>query len=120
MNTIFDCLHMFLGLERGHRLCTYATVRGLGVIQNAHSFVQWEGVSRLMYTYAPTLSLFRFLVASLSYSFLFYLQKFIYRNLHLSKKNCVRQEWLFFSDEINFCSHKTSFFSLNLFSPKNF
>ena len=47
--------------------------KGGGGIQNAYSCVQWEGVSRLLCTYAPTLSLSMFLATFLSYSFLFYL-----------------------------------------------
>ena len=42
-----------------------------GVIQNPYSCVQVKGVSRLMCTYAFTLSLFMFFVAFLSYSVLF-------------------------------------------------
>ena len=63
----------FFCLERGHQLSTYLIVGGVVVIQNAYSCVQGEGVSRLMCTYALTLSLFMFLVVFLSYSVLFYL-----------------------------------------------
>ena len=74
MNTIFECLYMFFGRERGHELSTYGTVGGdVGVIQNAYNCVQGEGVSRLMCTYPLALSLLMFLAAFLSYSALFYL-----------------------------------------------
>ena len=69
--------------------------------------VQGRGISRPMCTYALTLSLFIFL----SYSVLFYLQKF---NLTLTQKECVCQKWLFFSNEINFS--KYAFSTLNWFS----
>ena len=62
---------MFLSWERSHQLSTYATGEDGGVIQNAYSRVQREGVLRLMSTYA--LTLFMFLAAYLSYSVLFYL-----------------------------------------------
>ena len=68
-----------------------------------------RGVSRLMCTYALTLSLFMFL----SYGVLFYLQKF---NLTFIQKGCFCQKWLFFSNEINFCCRKISFFTLSCFS----
>ena len=58
------------------------------------------------------LHLFMFLAAFLSYSVLFYLQKF---NLIFNRKRCVHQKRLFFSNKINFCGHKISFFYLKLF-----
>ena len=72
-----------------------------------------RGVSRFMCTYALTLSLFMFM----SYGVLLYLQKF---NLTLIQKGYVCQNWLFFSNETNFCCSEISFFfTLNCFSePK--
>ena len=52
-----------------------------------------------------------FLAAFLSYSVLFYLNKF---NLTFIKKSCVRQKRLFFSNEINFCRHEIRFFYVKL------
>ena len=59
VNRIFECLYMFFDWERDHQLSTYATVGGMGgAIQNACSCVKGDGLSRLMCTYALTLSLF--------------------------------------------------------------
>ena len=30
VNTVFECLYMVFGWERGHQLCTYAAVEGMG------------------------------------------------------------------------------------------
>ena len=67
-----------------------------------------NGVSRLMCTYALTLSLSMFL----SYGVLFYLQKF---NLTFIQKGCVCQKWLFLYNEINFCCNEIIFFYFKLF-----
>ena len=47
-----------------------------GILQNSYRCVQREGKSCLMCMYALTQSVFMFLVTFLSYSVLFYLQKF--------------------------------------------
>ena len=75
VNTIFECLYYFYGLERDHQLSAYA-IGG-----------RW-GSSKM---HAAALSLFMFLAAFLSDSILFYLQKF---NLTFIQKRCVRQKRL--------------------------
>ena len=60
-------------------------------------------VSRFMCTYALTLSVFMFQF----YGVLFYLQKF---NIASIQRGYICQEWLFFSNEINFCCNEISFF----------
>ena len=65
-------------------------------------------VSRLMCTYALTLSLF----ILLSYGVLFYVRKF---NLIFIQKLCVCQKCLFFSNKIKSCCHEIRFFYFKLF-----
>ena len=61
-------------------------------------------VSHLICTYAP----FHDLAVFLSYSVLFYLQKF---NFTFILKSCVCQKRLVFPKELNFCRHKICFFN---------
>ena len=86
------------------------------LIQNAYSCEQKQGdVTPYVYVRFYT-TLFMFLAAFLSYSVLYYLQK---SNLTFTQKKCVRQKRLFFSNEINFCRHEISLFTLNYFcEPK--
>ena len=102
--TIFECFYIFLGWKRGHQLSSYATVWGMGVIQNAYRCIQGEMVSRLICTYAP----FHVLAVFSSYSVLFYLQKFDFTFI---LKSCVCQKRLVFPNELNFCRHKICFFT---------
>ena len=39
VNTMFQCFYMFFGWERSHELSTYATLWGVGIIQNVRSCV---------------------------------------------------------------------------------
>ena len=110
VNTIFECLYVFRLRKRPSINYVSNWWGEWGVIQNVCSCVQVGGVSHLMCTYA--LTLFMFLAAFLSDSVLFYLQKC---NLTFIRKRCARQKRLFFSNEINFCCHETSFFYLKLF-----
>ena len=56
LNTIFECLYMFFGWERGHQLRTYATVGGIkGAIQNAYSYER-GGVTSNVYIRTYTIS----------------------------------------------------------------
>ena len=61
VNTIFECSYLFYVWELGHPLSTWATGGMEGVIQNLYRCVRGRGVSRLMCTYALTLSLFVFI-----------------------------------------------------------
>ena len=70
VNTIFECLYIFLGWERSHQFSTYETGVKMG---RSLSSELGERVSRFMCMYALTRSLFMFLAAFLSYSVLFYL-----------------------------------------------
>ena len=67
---------------------------GWGVIHNAYSCVQGKGMSRLMCTYALTLSIFMLLPAVLSYNVLFYLYKFNFSYLY-SKKMYSSETFIF-------------------------
>ena len=82
---------------------------GLGrVIQNAYFWVQEEGVSHLMCTYALHLHyLFLCFWQHFFYSVLIYLWKF---DFTFTQKRCVHQKRLFFSNDINFCRHEISSF----------
>ena len=89
----------------GHRKCVQLRIRRRCV--TSHVYV-------CTYTYLLThlhIS-FHVLAAFLSYSILFYLQKF---NLSFIQKGWVRQKGLFFSNKINFCCHGMSFFYLKLY-----
>ena len=113
VNTVFECLYMIFGWERGHQLSTYATDGGIEESsKNGYSCVQGEELLRLMCTYALALSLFMFLAA---FSCLI-LYCFICRNLTSPLfKKCVREKQLFSSNKINFCRHEISFFYFKLF-----
>ena len=72
---------MFFWLRKGPSIKYVRNWWGIGeIIQNTYSCVQGEGVSRLVCTYVLTPLhshlFFMFLAAFLSYSVLFYLQKF--------------------------------------------
>ena len=74
---IWMSLYVFFWLRKGSSI-KYATgnwwwIEGEGVIQNAYSCVQEEGVSHVICTYTNTLSHFMFLAAFVSYSVLYYL-----------------------------------------------
>ena len=100
VNTIFECLYMFFGWERGHQLSTYATAGGWRVIYNVYSYVQGEKVSRLVCTYALTLFLSMFLATFLSYSVCFICRK---STLPLFKKNVfVTNSYLSLTRSISF------------------
>ena len=75
-DTIFDCLYMFFWLRKGPSIKYLRKLETDGVIQNAFSCIQEEGVSRLICTYA--LSLFMFWQHSC-----FIVSCFICRNLTL-------------------------------------
>ena len=68
VNTIFECSYLSFGWEIGHPLSMYVT-RGMEGSKMCTGAYRGRGVSRLMCTYALTLSLFMFL----SYGVLFYL-----------------------------------------------
>ena len=73
VNTIFECLYSFL-VEKGTINQVRTQLAGWWwFIQNACSCVKEEGVSRLMCTYAFTLSLLMFLTAFSSCSVSLYL-----------------------------------------------
>ena len=82
VNTIFGCLYMFFWLRKRPSIKYVRNCQLLGdgeVTQNTYSFVQGEGVSWLMCTYALTLtSLFMFWEA-----FCLIVYCFICRNLTL-------------------------------------
>ena len=60
VNSIFECLDMIFGCDRGSYLSTYATGRGTGGYRKCIQLRTREGTSRLMCTYVLTLSLFMF------------------------------------------------------------
>ena len=68
-SNVFIC---FFWLRKGPSSQYVRNWRGDGVLPNAYSYVNGEGVSCLISTYALT-SLFMFLAKCLSYSILFYL-----------------------------------------------
>ena len=109
VNTIFKCIYMFFGWERSHQLRMYATGGAIGGLSKCVQLcIGGKGVT-------PP-SLFMFLAAFLSYSVLFYLQKF---DLIFILKRCFCQKRLFFSNKINFYRNEISFFYLKLFyEPK--
>ena len=79
VNAIFECLYIIFWLRKGplmKYLRNWQLVGDGGIPQNAYRCVQGEGKSCLMCMYALTPSFFMFLVTFLSYSVLFYLQKF--------------------------------------------
>ena len=69
VNTIFECLYIFLGLKLGYPLSTPATVGGMWVSKICAAGCRWRGV-KCMSTYAHRLYFFMFLVAFLSDSVL--------------------------------------------------
>ena len=81
VNTIFECLCMFFGRERGHQLSTFATVGemggrggwggGVGHPKCIPLHTGGGGVAPLVYVGTFTLSLFMFLEVFLSCSVLF-------------------------------------------------
>ena len=101
-SNVFTC---FFSCESDHQLSTYTTGGGWGVIWNAYSCVQEEGVSRLVCTY--TLTLF----SCFGSIFVLSCLCFIYKNLTLtSSKKYVRHKRLHFSNKINFFRHEIRFF----------
>ena len=68
VNTIFECSYLFFGWERANQLSTYATGGGMFDHPKCVQLGIGAGVSRLMCTYALTLSLFMFLAVFWSYS----------------------------------------------------
>ena len=64
VNSIFKCNYLSFGWEIGHPLSTYATG---GMVHRCTGAYRGRGVSRLMFNYALTLSVFTF------YGVLFYL-----------------------------------------------
>ena len=83
-------------------------------MQNAYSCVRREELSRLMCTYALTVSLLMILGAFLSYSALFYLQIF---NLILFKKDVFVRNGYF---SPKFWLHEITLFYLKLFLRTKF
>ena len=51
MNTIFECLYMFFGSERGHQLSTYATGGGWGgsFKMRTAAYRCWRGFTSQVY-----------------------------------------------------------------------
>ena len=78
VNAIFKYLYMFFGWKRGHQLSTYATGGEMGVVQNAYSCVQGEGLSRLLCIY-----ILHYLLSCFGQHFCILLSCFISRNLPL-------------------------------------
>ena len=58
VNTMFECLYMSFGWERGHQLSTCATDWGMGVIQNVYDCQEKERVSRLKCMYTSLLRVY--------------------------------------------------------------
>ena len=102
---ILECLYIF-SVERDHQLSTYAAGGewGGGHPKCVQLRTGTEGLTPHVYVRTYTI-FFMFSEAFLSYSFLFYLQKFY---LTFIQKGHVRERRLFFSNKINFCRHETS------------
>ena len=92
---------------RGHPLSTYGT-GGEGSSKVRTAACRGRSDSHIICTYALALYLFIFVEECLSYTVLYYLQKFNFMFIHM---RCACQKWLFFSNEMSVCHDEINFFN---------